>query len=263
MLLRAGSKAQGAFPGMWRPEIIPSYPLQLAERFTTNLIFPYPVVTVDLGTADVLGKRLGRNVVLLKANRRGFAATNVSVYLANGTLYSFGVQWADSPVSWNYCFGQSGGIRFGPLPSLPELDSVAAAVNRAPAFLRVGASEGKVYLMLKRVYYTDSLLWLGFAARNRSSIPFEPGLLRFSVEDRKRVKRTAMQSIPLDIAFAPGFEPLPGGSRTRLVVGIPPFTITRRKILLVEWAEPGNGRRILLRVKGRDILKARKLSEER
>src|ERR1700754_1104234 len=68
------------------PDSIGSYRLNLAERYTTNLIFPFAIAQVDLGSGDVIAKKFGKaeNVLLLKAGIGHFAPTNVSVYLENG-----------------------------------------------------------------------------------------------------------------------------------------------------------------------------------
>src|SRR4051812_43764006 len=90
-----------------RMDSIGSFPLQLAERYTTNLIFPFAIVGVDLGSGDVIAKKMGKteNVLLLKAGKAHFLPTNVSVYLKNGVLYSFRVTYADSLLVFNYSFG--------------------------------------------------------------------------------------------------------------------------------------------------------------
>jgi conjugative transposon TraN protein len=253
-------------PGL--PDTILSYPLSIGDRFTTNLIFPYPVFNVDLGTGDVLAKKLGRtgNVVLLKANRAHFAATNVSVYLTNGALYSFGLSYADSPGVYNYFFRREGlpaasaPILFSGLAAnAAVLEADAGEVAKARGFLHVHGSNGKVRLVLRGIYLKGGLLWLGFAARNKSLIGFEPDLIRFSLEDTKRARRMAVQSIGLDPTYTSGLEELPGGCRIRFGVGFSPFTIANGKKLAVEWSERGNGRRILVRIKSRELLRARKL----
>src|SRR5579859_6002873 len=101
---REAGLAQGA--GLAMPDTIGAYPLLVTERYTTNLLFPSPIFKVDIGTADVLARKMGKteNVLLLKADRRGMASTNVSVYLADGRFFSFEVRYADSLSTFNYSF---------------------------------------------------------------------------------------------------------------------------------------------------------------
>jgi hypothetical protein len=222
---------------------------------------------VDLGAGDVIAKKMGRteNVLLLKANRAHFAGTNVSVYLTSGVLYSFDVRYADSLGTYNYLFAKEGTlvaggpVQFSGMPAnAAVLEADADRVSRRRGFLHVGGSDGDVRLALRGVYIRDGLLWMGFVARNRSLIAFDPWLLGFSLEDIKRARRTAVQSIGLEPVYASGMEALPGGGRTRFGVGFQPFTIAKGKRLVVEWSEKG-GRRVLIRVKAKKLLRARKL----
>lgn len=252
--------------GMEMPDSIGSYSLQVSERYTTNLIFPFAIFQVDLGTGDVIGKKLGRaeNVLLLKANTPHFLPTNVSVYLENGALYSFRVSYSDTLRTFNYMFrGDTSGkvsspvIFSGPGMDARKMKDDARLLRKGRQFLHVGASDGKVRLVLKSAYLKDRLLWLSFKAHNHSLIDFRPDVMRFSIEDRKRVKRTAVQSIGITPVYNPQGDCLAGGSQNMLAVAFTPFTIVPGKNLVVDWSEPNGGRRIRLLIKGRELLRVR------
>ncbi|HEY4291375.1 MAG TPA: DUF4138 domain-containing protein [Puia sp.] len=269
------------------PDSIGWYPLELAERFTTNLIFPFAISNVDLGSGDIIAKKLAKteNVLLLKAGKAHFAPTNVSVYLENGRLYSFRVSYADSLAVFNYSFQADSieatmGIRHAPVSGAQTPVTLPAAVKftawpvdkgrmaedaklviTAKPFLRARVMTGGLQLALRGIYLRNGLLWLSFRTRNQSLIDFDPDLLRCDIEDRTRVRRTAVQSIGLEPMYVPAKEIVTGGRRNRWAMGLTPLTIGSGKKLVVEWGGGKDGRRLRLVIPGKYILRARNLNK--
>ena len=66
-------------------------PISVGYSKTTSLIFTYPIVLVDIGSAAVLGKIPKRtsNILELKATSKNFAQTNASVVTSDGQFYAF------------------------------------------------------------------------------------------------------------------------------------------------------------------------------
>jgi hypothetical protein len=250
--------------GLALPDTIAAYPLSVTERFTTNLLFPSPIFRVDLGSGDVLAKKMGKteNVLLLKANRAGVRPTNVSVYLADGRFYSFIVRYADSLTSFNYSFcSGSPRVRFsGGAGDVERLDSDFVAMAARPGFLRARGSDGGMRISLRGLFTRDSLLWMVFAARNRSNVEFQREGVRISIEDRRRVRRTAVQAVEVETTLVRGGEFLGGGRRMPVVLALRPLVLARGKRMVVEWREAGGGRRIRVVVSRRQLLRARNLA---
>ena len=255
------------------PDSIGSYPLQVSVRFTTNLIFRYRIAQVDIGSGDVMGRKMGKaeNVLLLKAARAGFSATNVSVYLEDGRLYSFLVSYSDSLGVFNLSFAadsvRRGAVEGGagllrarlsgwPAPR-DSMEADARKVVDARACLYVRACSDQLELRLWGAYLRDSVLWLAFRARNYSKIGFRPGRMRFFVEDRRKVRRTASQTVE----WTPVYDGAPASvtGEQAWAVGFVPKALPRGKRLVVVWSGSDDGRTVRLVVKGRHILRARVL----
>jgi len=263
-----GVQAEGLCDGT--PDSIGVYPLQVSARFTVNLIFRYRVAQVDIGSGDVMGRKMGKaeNVLLLKAAKSGFPATNVSVYLEDGRLYSFLVSYADSVGVLNLSFGADSVSSGGGLP-LPRArivgwpvprDSMEADSRRVAAvrgFMHDRTSSGGVELALRGVYLRDSVLWMAFRGRNFSRVAFKPDRIRFFVEDRRKLRRTATQTVE----WKPVFDGAPSVLVGRVAwgVGFVPKALPRGKRLVILWSGGDDGRAVRLVVKGRRILRARVL----
>lgn len=267
-----GARAGEGFCGV-APDSIDSYPLQVSVRFTTNLIFRYRIAQVDIGSGDVMGRKMGKaeNVLLLKAARVGFPATNVSVYLEDGRLYSFVVSYSDSLRVFNLSFAadtvRSGAAEGGaslararlsgwPAPrDTMEVDARKVAGARACLYVR-GCSD-QLELRLRGVYLRDSVLWMAFKGKNYSRVVFRPGRMRFFVEDRRKVNRTATQTVEWNPVYdgAPAFI----AGEHAWGVGFVPKALSRGKQLVVVWSGSEDGRTVRLVVKGRHILRAKVL----
>src|SRR5690606_31566690 len=78
---------------------IAPYPLTVASTKTTNIIFPYAIISVDIGSREVLAQKAKgvENILQVKAAHEGFAQTNLSVVTADGKLTSFLVDFAEQP----------------------------------------------------------------------------------------------------------------------------------------------------------------------
>ncbi|HVS95178.1 MAG TPA: DUF4138 domain-containing protein, partial [Puia sp.] len=217
----------------------------------TNIVFPEAVQTGVKVSRDVLVQKVKGvdNVIELKAVRRGFAPTNLSVYGRDGRLYSFTLRYVEDTAVLNYRViapeVPSDGEPSGREPSAGEevlltglpvsetrLRSDARRLGQLRPFLRVtGRSEG-LRLRLTGVYLRDSLEWLVFSLTSHSVLPYRPTPPRAWVMDERSVKRTASQVIDLSPVYAPGWT-LAGGM-LRVAAGFEPFMMNARRRLVVE-----------------------------
>src|ERR1044072_5277671 len=101
-LLNEQAYGQLARP-MVKDSIIMPYPLVVTYYKTTNLIFPYNIKSVDRGSKDILVQKAKgvENILQVKAGKMGFDETNLTVITADGKLYSYLLNYVDTPVVLN------------------------------------------------------------------------------------------------------------------------------------------------------------------
>ena len=70
---------------------IASRPVHLTWNKTTTLIFPYSIKRVNIGSRDVAGQIMPEadSIIQLKAARKDFSETSLTVVTAEGKFYSF------------------------------------------------------------------------------------------------------------------------------------------------------------------------------
>lgn len=232
---------------MAQSDSIHSMPLSIAYNKTTSLVFPLMIKTVDRGSKDLLVQKVRgmENVLQVKAGKENFTETNMTVITADGKLYSFVVNYAANPSSLNV-----------ELDNTPTLFEKIAGQKRSVFGIR-----NKKYEMLLRLtglYIEKDIIYYQLELQNRSNISYDIDMLRFFIKDKNQSKRTASQELeqfPLYVYGNTGS--VAGQSKQTIVVALSKFTIPDKKILYVQLMERNGGRHLLLKVKNRDIIRAK------
>src|SRR5580698_1344204 len=95
---------------------IESFPISICCNKTTNLIFSYPIKSVDRGSRVVLAQKANgaENILQVKAARENFQSTNLSVITTDGKLFSFVLSYDKNPAALNISFAKdsSGSLQY-------------------------------------------------------------------------------------------------------------------------------------------------------
>jgi conjugative transposon TraN protein len=245
--------------------LIEPYRLALTFSKTTNLIFPYAIKSIDKGSRDILvQKAIGvENVLQVKAAKPNFAETNLTVVTADGSLFSYVLNYADKPTGIN--------IKVQNAQLKPE--SVAVFTKDATNDL-IQRSAEKISLKrksangpndvangtsiaIKGLYVQDDVLYFQFALQNYSALNYNIKLFRFFIKDKKKSKRTASQEIEINPIYILGnTDVIRSNSEQVVVVAVPKFTIPDKKVFIVQMQEQNGGRNLQLEIRNKEIFKA-------
>lgn len=240
---------------------IQTIPLEITTSKTTHLVFPYSIKTVDRGSGGILAQKAAGfdNILQVKAAMASFDTTNLTVITGDGTLYSFLVSYCQNPSSINIRIGKS--INTGTSSGGPNEAEIEQALIRASqndssnVSIRDQTSQAK--LELSGIYICGDILLCKLTLTNNSPIKYDLEGLRFSVSDKKRPKRTAIQEVyitpfrVLDDTSSVG----PNAAHT-FIYAIPKMTIPNKKLLSIALHEKDGGRHLNLKVRNRHILKS-------
>ena len=268
LLLAAGLSLRAQEPG-FHLEGMASRSLPVTGRKMTNVIFPIDIAAGVRVSRDVLVQKVRgvENVLELKALRRDFAATNLSVYGKDGRLYSFVLHYVEDTTVLDYRVVRDGGVE-RPAVKLTgwpvngerlRVDARMLAERRG--YLHRRAVADGLRLALKGVYLRDSLLWLSLELGDRTAMGLSSGTVRLYIEDRKKIKRTATQELDLTPVYGERIDGLSGLSRQAAAVALHPFVLGRGKRLVIAVVNEVGDRQVLLRVKGKVLLKARRVAD--
>lgn len=236
---------------------------------TTVLIFPANIKRVDLGSADIVAKTVklsdGERVLRLKAAKEDFEPASMHVFTDDGKVYPFTVRYAAQLLidTWDYSRG----------PSLPEPSVQAGSGRMHDAAVREQAIAllGKPRMMkrpksvsfgmklqMQGVYVKDGVIFFQLLVRNSSDIPYYVDFCRFYIRDQKTAKRTSLMESeiqPLYLHYATGAHVL-GKKSQRIVVAFDLFTITEKKLFVLELYEKNGDRHLQCRLKGKHLMRA-------
>lgn len=244
--------------------------LTISFNKTTSLVFPYSITSVDRGSKDVLAQKASgvENVLQVKAGRKDFQETNLTVITADGVLHQFTVSYSDSPATQTITVASS--------TVQPEsLILVKDVVNERDIHsdtrrIHTQSVKGKVdqqakyemVLTLQDIFVHGNTLYYRLQIRNKSSINYDIKSLKFLVHDRKKVKRTSSQEIQITpLHVDKKSDRINGYASSTMIYAVKKFTIPDGKALLINLFEENGGRKLSLRVDNKDILRAKVLPE--
>lgn len=246
----------------------PSYKLEISDTKTSNVIFPYAIISVDRGSKDVLVQKAKgvEHILQVKAATDSIEESNLSVVTSDGKLTTFIVSYSRNPISFNVSLVEgkhSNGTDavFNPKDNLNEdqlqtnVQKVLTAKSYHPGIKR---TNNDVSIYLKGIFIKDDALYYRFIIANWSNVAYDIEQLRFFIRDQKRAKRTATQEIeitPIYVQRVP--DRIAGKSRSIFVFALPKFTIPDQKYLAVQMMEKNGGRHVIMKLKNRHILGAK------
>lgn len=235
----------------------------------TNLIFPGAIRTGIKVSNDILVQKVKGvdNVVELKAMRKGFLPTGVSIFSVAGRIYSFLVEYSDSAEVYDFSVvdtigrigvaGQNGELVMAGMPATAKALRADADSLTIGGYLSQTQEYEKVRLRLRGIYLKDSLLWIAFDLRNRSLVPYKIDYLRVYSTERKMVKRTASHESDINPKYLPGLPVVAGQCTVAFCAAFDPFTLSKGETLNVEIGEVSGGRTLKMVLSPKILLKAR------
>lgn len=245
--------------------IIDPYRLQITFNKTTNLIFPYAIKSVDRGSSDILVQRVRGidNILQLKAAKLGFEETNLTVVTADGKLYSYNLDYSDSPEVFNIRFGDSAKINqeaFFSTGTINELQMRTDAEIVIREKKNVNGIKNRSYgvkVQMEGIFIHDNVLYCRIRLQNNTNINYGIDQLRFYIRDQKRSKRTATQELEVKPLYIKGdTSEVIGQAENLFVFALPKFTIPDKKFLIIEIMEKSGGRNLKLIIGNKTIVRA-------
>jgi hypothetical protein len=113
-------------------------------------------------------------------------------------------------------------------------------------------------LELRSICLQQAVLWFGLEISNHAGIDYTPAYIRWYIRDKRKVRRTAVQELPMEPVYTDQLQSIPGDSSVYTWNGFTPFAIDKEKELILEIGEKGGGRTLTLMIDHRELLQARK-----
>jgi len=249
--------------GIIQPATIESYPLEITDQKTTNLVFPHNIVSVDKGSKQILAQKAkgAGNILQVKSATDNFQETNLTVITGDGNLYSFLLNYSPYPGDLNLVFKESpapAAILTKPNENEGVIEATAAAVAVQKKTIRKKKdNKFGISFQLNGLYINNDVLYYQLRLKNTTHVSYDIGQLRFFIRDKKRSRRTANQELELQPLYVSGdTHKVEANSESVLVYAIPKHTIPDKKYLALQLMENNGGRHLGLKVSNRILVRA-------
>ena len=230
--------------------------LHISTGKTTSLVFPYSILHVDRGTKDILVQQVpeAENILLVKAAVKAFTATNLSVVLTDGSIYSYALQYDPNPSTWIYQV---------PANKDASLEAYAKGIALHPRKLwGIKDENWMVAATITGIYIKDKVIYYQLRLSNHSTIDYDIDFMRFYIRDKRKGKRTATQEIEVKPLYVTGNTTKVKADNQNIVVfALEKFTLPDAKFLAIEINEKNGGRNLAMKVKNKKVMRAIPLPE--
>lgn len=242
--------------------------IEIAYHKTSSIVFPAVIKFVDRGSRDVLAQKAKGvdNVLQLKAARENFPETNLTVITADGTLHQFTVNYSLEPGTLaldlsgpqNATSRQTLPLIFHTEVTESDMEEHARKIVSTKRIRLMNERRHKISLSLNGIYIKENVIFYHLRVRNQSNIRYDVDFLRFSIQDKAKMKRTAIQEVDVNPIYVYGDnQTIRSRSTQDIVYALEKFTIPEAKYLSVEMFEKNGGRNLNLFIKNRRIVNAR------
>lgn len=242
------------------------YPsIDVTMRKTSSIVFPVPIKSGDRGSNDILVQKVkgAQNVLKVKAGKKNFPETNLTVITDDGLLHHYLVRFSDQPGKYVFYSDSLERKIVRPRVYLQDVNlHDFERISRSIVALRsnkkvVSVKKNQMRMVLKGIYIQDKTMYYHVQLDNISHIPYDIDLAQFLIRDRQKVKRMASQEVIEVPSFVYGSPTvIPGRATIDLVYALPKFTIPDAKDLVIQLMENRGGRHLELHVKNRSIIRA-------
>lgn len=243
---------------------IESYSIQVSFDKTVHIIFPSAIKYVDLGSGDIIAAKApgAENVLRVKAAVENFCdTTNISVICEDGTFYSFVVRYNSKPKRLNILLRDDNILVEGEHDVSPAVvDKITRAIykNNQNDIKYLGCKRYAMQMLVKSIFVYKGLFFVHIVIKNNSNIPFDVEYIRFTIQERRLIKRTARQEIQVNTVKAFNEQrTIEENSIARAVYVLPKFTISSDKIFIVQLIEKGGARNLTIQIESEDFYNAK------
>lgn len=232
--------------------------LQIGCSKTTSIVFPYPIKSIDKGSADVLVQKAkgAENVLLVKAAKQYFFQTNLTVVTSDSKLYVFVLNYdedcPDLNIKAENAAAASKEVLFASGNENQKKIEQSAWLALSKKIKTGGLKKSKFQIKLEvsGIFIHEDVLYLRAAFENKSKINYDIDQLRFFIRDQRKSKRTASQEIEIQPLYCTSSSAvIPDKSEVVKVFALEKFTIPENKLLTLQLLEKSGGRHLEVSIK--------------
>jgi len=129
------------------------------------------------------------------------------------------------------------------------------SIDSFQPYLHESIRDGKIRFMLRGVYHREGLQWLYLAIKNGGRVGFYPGFIRCNIQQRRHLKRMAIQELPVQLLYDSLPSVVASDEESVILIAMRPFNLSKDKRLRVLIGEKYGTRAVQLKIDAHSWLK--------
>ncbi|SHG07169.1 conjugative transposon protein TraN [Chryseobacterium vrystaatense] len=252
--------------------------MEVTYNKTSHLLFPSPIRYVDLGSDLLVANKaepIG-NVLRVKSAVRDFEEeTNFSVITEDGKFYSFDAFYSPYPAVLSYDLLKlqrdterqySTDVLFEDLKGSPSMLTALIMENLYQKSKRtikhIVSKNYGIQFSVRSLHVNDNKFYFTLEVENSSNVAYTIEWVNFKIVDKKNLKRMVVQEKLLD-PIRVHFPKITASDHLNIlgIYLLDQFTLLKDQILEIEILEKNGGRHQKVRLKNKDLIHARLITD--
>jgi conjugative transposon TraN protein len=232
----------------------------------SHLLSPDKIVYIDFGdtTIDAQKAENTENIIKLIALEKNFTQTNVSFATNKKKFYTINVSYNDNPPAYMYNIGDSTPedvvLTDTQVDGDYKKNIIGLLKNTKRDIYNIGVRKNKIEFAVNNIFVYQNIIGFKVSIKNNTNFNYDIDILKYSIVDKKKGKKTAVQMDELKPLFLEGYENTVTGKTTmEFYVFFNKFTIPDNKEFEMYMMERNGGRHIKLPVRNDEIINAKAL----
>ena len=229
--------------------------LSVSLTQTVHLRFASELKYVNLGNRSMVAKIIdgSKDIVAIKAREAFDYYTSVSCLELNGQMHTYVVRYDEYPSS--LLIDTRGKERTGN----ETVSEIADISGQGKELYHLGCSGYDISLQCDNIFIKDDMLYISVSLKNGSQVSYEFADPRFSIESRKKTKRSLVYEKSVIPRSVYGLGPVAPDGEGHIVFGFDKISLVKGQVLRIFIYETRGSRNFMLTLGINDINKAHRL----
>ena len=227
--------------------------LSVSLTQTVHLRFASEVKYVNLGNRSMVAKIIegSKDIVAIKARETFDYCTSISCLESHGVMHTFLVKYEEYPevLLVDTRIKNSKG----------DVLDVSEIAQMGKELYHLGCSGYDITVQCTNIFIKEDMIYVTLSLKNGSNVSYECAEPRFSIENRKKSKRSLIYEKSVTPRSVYGLGTVDAGNEEFFVFGFDKTTLVKGQVFRIYLYESGGSRNFVLTLNTNDINRARKI----
>ncbi len=231
--------------------------IHISMSQTVHLRFTSELKYVNLGNRSMVAKIAegSKDILAIKARESFDVCSSVSCLEANGRMHTFIVAYNEYPQKL-LIDTRAQGVAIEKEAEKPVIEEVAEMEKE---LYHLGCGDYGIRVLCDNIFVKDDLMYIVLELQNSSAVSYEFAEPRFSVENRRKSKRSLDYEKSVIPLLSYGIGSIVPGKKSKMAFSFDKLALTKGQVLRIYMYEKNGTRNFVMSLGMNDINRARRL----